>query len=65
MKPRWMLLVAITRRVWAIVNSFGPDFSDQVWSIVWLAIVCPRRRLTLGRERWMIEGKNPSILEKW
>lgn len=47
------------------VIVFGPVFSSQVRSIVWLAIDWPKRRLSLGVSRWMIEGKNPSILEKW
>lgn len=44
---------------------FGPAFSSQVWSIVWLAIDCPRSRLSLGTKRWITAGKKPSILEKW
>lgn len=43
----------------------GPVFSSQVWSIIWLAIVWPRRRFNFGGRRWMMVGKNPSMLEKW
>jgi len=45
--------------------ALGPDFSSQVWSIIWLAIAWPRVRLSFGVRRWMIAGKKPSMLEKW
>lgn len=45
--------------------AFGPVFSSHVRSIVWLAMVCPSIRLTLGVRRWMIGGKKPNMLEKW
>lgn len=28
-------------------------------------MICPRARLSLGVKRWIIIGKNPSMLEKW
>lgn len=59
-----MLLVVVINGVLREAMALGPDFSNQVWSIIWLAIVCPRERLSLGVRRWMMEGKNPSILEK-
>lgn len=31
--------------------ALGPDFSSQVWSTIWLAMACPKRRLSLGRRR--------------
>lgn len=43
----------------------GPIFSSQARSIIWVAMVCPRIRLTLGEARCMMEGKNPNMLEKW
>lgn len=46
-------------------TALGPDFSSQVWSTIWLAISWPRVRLILGARRWIIDGKNPSMLEKW
>lgn len=46
-------------------TALGPDFSNQVWSTIWLAISWPRVRLSLGARRWMTAGKNPSMFEKW
>lgn len=46
-------------------TALGPDFSSQVWSIIWLAIAWPRVRLSLGVKRWMMAGKKPNMLEKW
>lgn len=53
------------RGVFREVMAFGPDFSNQVWSTICVAMVCPRIRPSLGVARWMSAGKNPSILEKW
>lgn len=47
------------------VRALGPDFSNQLWSIVWLAMICPNARLILGGRRWIIAGKKPNMLEKW
>lgn len=33
-------------------------------SRVWVAMVCPRVRLSLGARRWTTAGKKPSIFEK-
>lgn len=63
--PRWVLLVAVMSGRLIDIAALGPVFSSQAWSIIWLAIDCPRRRLSLGTRRWIIGGKNPSILEKW
>lgn len=60
-----MLLVVVIRGVFREVVALGPDFSNHDWSIIWLAIICPRERLSLGVSRWTIAGKNPNILEKW
>jgi len=56
--------VVETRGRFAEAIAFGPVFSSQIWSIIWVAIVWPRMRLSFGVRRWMIDGKNPSILEK-
>lgn len=63
--PCCELLVVVTRGRLRDVRAFGPVFSSHVWSIVWLAITWPKIRLSLGGSRWMIAGKNPSMLEKW
>lgn len=63
--PRCMLLVVVTRGIFKVTTALGPVFSNHVWSIIWLAIVWPKTRLSLGAKRWMIAGKKPSILEKW
>lgn len=47
------------------ISVFGPSFSSHVWSIAWVAIVWPSFRLSLGARRCTMDGKNPSILEKW
>ena len=39
MAPRWVLLVVVMRGVVIEITAFGPDFSSQVWSIIWVAIV--------------------------
>lgn len=59
-----MLLVVVMRGRLREVRAFGPTFSNQVWSTVWLAIICPRIRLTFGGIRCIMAGKNPSMLEK-
>lgn len=46
-------------------SPIGPDFSSHVWSRSCVAIDCPRVRLNLGIMRWIVDGKNPSIFEKW
>ena len=46
-------------------TALGPAFSSQVWSTIWVETVWPRTRLALGKSRWTIEGKNPSMFEKW
>lgn len=45
--------------------ALGPDFSSQVWSIVWVAIIWPRVRFVCGVNRCIMWGKKPSMLEKW
>ena len=32
-------------------RALGPVFSSQVWSTIWVAIVWPRTRLSLGAKR--------------
>lgn len=49
--PRWILLVVVIRGRLVAINVFGPAFSSHVWSIIWLATVCPRIRLILGARR--------------
>lgn len=44
-RPRWMLLVVVIKGLLDAIRVLGPVFSNQVWSIVWLAIACPRARL--------------------
>lgn len=39
MAPCWVLLVVVMRGVFIEVIAFGPDFSSQAWSIIWVAIV--------------------------
>lgn len=63
--PCCALLVVVTRGRFREARAFGPVFSNQVWSIIWLAIVWPRARPSLGVKRWIIAGKKPSMLEKW
>lgn len=63
--PCWELLVVVIRGILSEAVALGPVFSSQVKSIIWLAIVWPRVRLSLGSSRWMIVGKKPSMLEKW
>lgn len=63
--PCWALLVVVIRGMFSEVRALGPVFSSQVRSMIWVAIVCPRVRLSLGSVRWIIAGKKPSMLEKW
>lgn len=63
--PRCALLVVVIRGVLIWARAFGPVFSNHVRSMVWLAMVCPSAKLSLGMRRWMIGGKKPSMLEKW
>lgn len=44
-------------------SPFGPETSSHVWSN-FVAIDCPRVRLSFGGSRWIIIGKYPSIFEK-
>lgn len=57
--------MVVTRGMFIEVIALGPVFSNQVWSTIWAAMVCPRMRFSLGGRRWIIAGKNPSMLEKW
>lgn len=34
-----MLLVVVIKGKFRLMRALGPDFSNQVWSIVWLAMV--------------------------
>lgn len=55
----------VTRGSLIDTKALGAAFSSHVWSTVWDAIAWPRSRLILGVMRWIVAGKNPSILEKW
>ena len=46
-----MLLVVVMRGRLREAVALGPDFSSQVWSIIWLAIAWPRVRLSFGVSR--------------
>lgn len=63
--PCCVLLVVVARVMFKEVRAFGPVFSNQVWSIVWLAMICPSIRLSFGGSRCIMAGKNPSMFEKW
>lgn len=63
--PCCALLVAEMRGVLREVLALGPNFSSQVWSIIWLAIFCPSSKPSLGGSRWITVGKNANIFEKW
>lgn len=63
--PRCASLAVVTNGMIFEVRNFGPTFSNHVRSIVWLAIFWPRVRAILGRSRWIIDGKKPSMFEKW
>lgn len=52
-----MLLVEVASLIWAEDSPFGPAFSVHVWSTSWVAINCPRVRLSLGVSRWIRIGK--------
>lgn len=64
-EPCWMLLIVETSGVFRFVVALGPIFSNQVRSMVWLAMVWPRVRLIFGESRWSTLGKKPSMFEKW
>lgn len=64
-RPRWILLILVIRGRLIKATALGPVFSSQVWSIIWLAIVCPKMRASLGASRWITVGKKPSMFEKW
>lgn len=55
----------VTRGLLRDTKAFGAIFSSHVWSTVWEAIIWPRVRLISGVMRWIVAGKNPSMLEKW
>lgn len=57
--------MVVTRGILKEATAFGPVFSSQVWSTIWLAMACPRKRESLGVSRWRIIGKKPNIFEKW
>lgn len=63
--PRWELLVVVARDLLSRARAFGPSFSSQVKSTIWLATSCPSVRVSFGNARCMIAGKKPSMLEKW
>lgn len=46
-----MLLVEEARGIEILAMALGPVFSSHVWSTIWLAIFCPRRRPSLGAWR--------------
>lgn len=46
-----MLLVVEINGVLRDVTAFGPVFSSHVWSTIWVAMACPRERLSLGVKR--------------
>lgn len=64
-EPCWMLLIVEISGVFRFVVALGPTFSNQVRSMVWLAMVWPRVRLIFGESRWNTLGKKPSMFEKW
>lgn len=54
--PCWVLLVVVISGRLEEVIVFGPVFSSHVWSTIWLAIVWPSTRFSLGAMRWMVAG---------
>lgn len=46
-----MLLMSENVVVFDVDTAFGPIFSSHVWSIVLLAIVCPKERVKVGAIR--------------
>lgn len=46
-----MLLVVVMSGILEEARALGPDFSNQVWSIIWLAMAWPSTRLSLGVKR--------------
>ena len=63
-KPCWVLLVVVIKGVLREATAFGPTFSNQVMSSIWLATIWPSTRFNLGEKRWTVVGKKPNILEK-
>lgn len=59
-----MLLVEVISGLLSLAAALGPVFSNQVWSIIWLAMDWPIPRLIAGGKRCIIMGKKPSIFEK-
>ena len=55
--------VIFAKTVWVSARPFGPTVSSHVLSN-WVAIDWPRVKLSFGIRRWVIAGKNPSMLEK-
>lgn len=49
--PCWMLLMVEMRGVLTDEIALGPIFSNQVKSIIWVAIICPKIRFILGEAR--------------
>lgn len=49
--PCWTLLVVEIKGVLRDDAAFGPTFSSHVWSTIWLAIVWPSVRFSLGMRR--------------
>lgn len=49
--PCCVLLVVVIRGIFDEEIALGPTFSSQVWSISWLASVCPKTRFSFGVNR--------------
>ena len=49
--PCWVLLVVVIKGMLEDAKALGPTFSNQVWSTIWLATVCPNTRLSFGVKR--------------
>lgn len=49
--PCWALLVVVIKGRLDEARALGPVFSNQVWSTIWLAMVCPRTRFSFGVKR--------------
>lgn len=63
--PRWISFREPARGWLRAFTAFGPVFSNQVWSTVWLARFCPKARLIIGVVRWRTSGKYANKFEKW
>jgi len=50
-RPCWILLRAFVIFNWGAEIAFGAIFSNQARSIAWLAMVCPRVKLSWGTKR--------------